>query len=315
MLDKQELYRKIWKLTLPMLLSRFMDSTITAADVIMTNYVGQTALSATSLASQYNSIAFMVFFGITVGATLLGSQYWGKKDLKAVERVQGIALRYTMAFGLLFMILYLAFPAPLMKIFTTDSDLIDQGVRYLRILAPGVFCWSISSVYISSLETIERVRTGTVIRVVTLIFDTGMTAVFIFGLFGMPELGVTGVALATSSSHILQLIMCLIVSATSHDIKLNFRNILIPDKDLNSDFIRTVVPAAANDISWGLAFTMYSVIFGHLGSDTVAANSVVSTVRGFAQVFCFSLSGSTLLIIGQYLGRARSMRQRKPAVI
>lgn len=101
-------------------------------------------------------------------------------------------------------------------------------------------------------------------------------ACFIFGFFGFPKLGATGVAIATAMSRVIELIGCVIVSIMSKDIKLDLRYMFIRNKLLFSDFVKLSLPALGNDLSWGVAFSMYSVILGHLGSDAVAATRSLS---------------------------------------
>ena len=118
----------------------------------------------------------------------------------------------------------------------------------------------------------------------------------------MPKLGIMGVGIATSISRVVQLVMCLVVSAKSKDVKLDFSQMFAKNKLLQQDFFRMAVPAMLNDVIWGTAFSMYSVIMGHMGSDMVAANSIVSVTRNFGSVVCFALGSASGIILGQMLG-------------
>ena len=110
-------------------------------------------------------------------------------------------------------------------------------------------------------------------------------------------------ALATSISRLGSLLLCLIVSAHSKDIKLNPRCLFLRNKLLFRDFLKMAMPALLNDVSWSLAFSMYSVIIGQfLGSDMVAANSFVSQVRNLATVLCFSVASGGSILLGHLIG-------------
>ena len=78
-------YSKIFKLVLPIIIQNLLSAAVSSADVVMLNYVGQSSISAVSLASQYVSILFMVFYGLGTGATILCAQYYGKGDLQAIQ--------------------------------------------------------------------------------------------------------------------------------------------------------------------------------------------------------------------------------------
>ena len=130
-----------------------------------------------------------------------------------------------------------------------------------------------------------------------------LNAMFIFGLFGAPKLGVTGVAIATASSRLIQLVACVIVSLLSKDVKLNPAYMFIRSKTLLNDFIHLSLPALGNDLSWSVAFSMYSVILGHLGTEAVAANSLVTVVRNVGSVFCFAIASAGTILLGRVMGQ------------
>ena len=299
------LYKKIFVITLPIVIQNLLNAAVNSADVLMLNYVGQDSLSAASLATQYGSIVFMIYFGIGTGVTMLSAQYWGKKDTNAIEKVEGIALRFSIGVGILFTLLSLCIPDLMMKVFTNDKELITLGVVYLRMAAVSFLFWSIAEIYLSVLRSIGRVSISTFIDAVALFSNIILNAVFIFGLFGLPKMGIMGVALATSISRAIQLLVCVFVSMKEENVKLRIKPIFESHPGLFKDFLTMSLPAVGNDIAWGVGFTMYSVILGHLGSDVVAANSIVSVVRNLGSVLCFGIGSASGIIIGQILGQNR----------
>lgn len=294
--------KRIWKLVLPIVIQNLLSATISSTDVVMLNYVGQSSISAVSLASQITSILFMFYFGLGTGATMLCAQYYGKGDMHAIEVVEGISLRFSIAVSTIMAALALCIPQYLMKIYTNDPELIRIGASYLRIVSISYLCWGVIEIYLSILRSIGRVTISTALNMVAFFVNIFLNAVFIFGLFGAPKLGAAGVALATSTSRIIQLIGCMIVSARSKDIKLDLRFMFIKNKILFKDFVKLSLPALGNDVIWGLAFSMYSVIIGHLGSDAVAANSFVVVARNFGTILCFGVANAGGILIGQVLG-------------
>lgn len=308
---KKDLYRKIFVITLPIVIQNLLDAAVNSADVLMLNYVGQTAISASSLATQYASIAYMLYYGMAAGLTMLAAQYWGKRDITSIEKIQGIALRYAILISTIIALGCIFAPRALMLVFTSDAELIEIGAQYLKIVGPGLICWSISTVYMAALRSVERVAIVTAIEASALILNVFLNAVFIFGLMGLPKLGVAGVALATTISRVAQLVICFVVSAVSPDVKLRFRYIFKKNAVLQKDFMTMAVPAIGNDVIWGLAFSMYSVIYGHLGSDVVAANSIVSVVRNLGCVFCYAIGSATGIVLGPILGKGEVERAKK----
>lgn len=304
-LKNDEFYSQIWKLVLPILIQNLLSAAVSSADVVMLNEVGQDAISAVSLASQFAGILFSVYYGLGTGVTMLCAQYFGKKDMKAIDVVHGIALRFSMVISIAFALCAVLLPHTMMKIYTNDPVLIELGASYLRIVSISYFCWGIIEVYLSVLRSVGRVTVCTVLNTVAFSLNICLNAVFIFGLFGAPKLGVVGVAIATSVSRVIELIGCFLVSAKSEHVKLKLSYMFIKNKILFKDFVRLSLPALGNDVIWGVAFSMYAVIIGHMGSDAVAANAFVIVVRNLGTIFCFGVASAGSVLLGKIIGENR----------
>ena len=296
-------YPKILKLVIPIVIQNLLSAAVNSADVVMLNYVGQSSISAVSLASNYANVLFMVYYGLGTGASMLCAQYWGKKDLQPIRIVEGIALRFSILITLVFSSFALFAPRLMMQLFTKDTELITIGAGYLRVMSVTYLCWCIIEIYLSILRSIGHVTVSMCLNVLAFVLNIFLNAVFIFGLFGAPKLGATGVAMATALSRIIELIGCIIVSLCSHDIRLNPAYMFLRNKLLVKDFIHLALPALLNDISWSVAFSMYSVILGHLGTDAVAANSLVIVVRNFGTVLCFGTASAGGILLGNVMGQ------------
>ena len=298
----REFYRKVYHLVTPIVIQNLLSAAVGSADVIMLNYVGQSAISAVSLATQYTTILFMFFYGLGTGATMLSAQYFGKGEYEPIRIIQGFALRISIIVSALFALAALLIPEQMMMIYTNDTELIQLGVTYLRYMSVTYLCWGILEIYLSVLRSIGEVKISMMLNVIAFSLNIILNAVFIFGLFGAPKMGVAGVALATMLSRIVELIGCFVVSVRQKEIKLKFRYMFKKNKLLMQDFIRLSLPALGNDIIWGLAFSMYSVIMGHLGSDVVAANSLVTVVRNFSSTICFGIGSGGTILLGNIIG-------------
>lgn len=303
--EQKGFYRALFALVIPITIQNFLNSAVNFADVFMLGFVGQSALSAISLANQYQFILHGVFFGINSGIIMLCSQYWGKKDLRSIQAVMGIALKIAMTITAIVAVCAIAFPRQLMLVYTNDLELVGIGVTYLRIIGLSYFIMSISQVYESTLRSVERAKTSTVITSIALLLNVFLNAVFIFGLFGMPKLGVLGVAVATLIARIVEFILCMADLLAGKIFKPDIKLIFGSHKLLFKDFLKYSLPAVANDIIWTLAFTTYSVILGHMGSDIVAANAVNTNVRDLCTILCFGMSGGGAVLLGKTIGEHR----------
>lgn len=303
--EKTAFYKRAFAITLPIALQNFMDAAVGSADILMLSFVGQTALAASSLAGQVMFVFQMLLYGVSSGASVLAAQYWGKKDTRTVERVMGLSLRVTLLIGAAFTLAAALVPQILMRIFTNDSDVIAQGIRYLRFVSPAYILGGFASVYLSVMRSVERVKMSALVHCSAVVMNVVLNACFIFGFGPFPKLGIAGVALATSITRLCEVLICLCDSRANLVIHLHIRDLFGKSGTLLRDFFRFAVPAAANDIIWGLAFSVYSVILGHLSSDIVAANSVASVVRNLGTVVCFGTASAAAIILGKAMGDNR----------
>lgn len=302
-MKKDDFYRRMFQLTIPIIIQNLLSAAVNSADVIMLNYVGQSAISAVSLASNYSNVLFMVYYGLGTGASLLCAQYYGKGNLEAIHAVEGITLRFSMAISGLVALAAFFMPRNMMLLFTSDPELITIGASYLRIMGITYLCWGITEVYLAILRSVSRVTVSMVLNMLAFVLNIILNATFIFGLFGMPKLGTVGVAIATAVSRLVELLACVVVSAFSKNVKLHPKYLFVHSKMLTKDFMRLSLPALGNDVSWSVAFSMYSVILGHLGTDAVAANSLVTVVRNIGTVFCFAIASAGGILLGNIMGK------------
>ena len=300
--EAKSFYKDLRNVVQPMAIQNLISSAVNSADVIMLGYIGQTAIAASSLAGNVAFILFMISTGLSSGLVMLGAQYWGKKDTESIKTLLGIGLRICCSVEILVALVAAFYPRILMLIFTKDPALIAEGCRYLRAASFSYVCLSFSQMYQAGFKSIERVKIVTITSTTSLFLNIGLNAVFIFGLLGMPKLGITGVGIATSIARFIEMLICFIYAGRQKDVHFSISCIFRRNKLLTRDFIRFSLPAVGNELVWGAAFAMYSVIMGHLGEDIVAANSVVNTVRQLGSVLCFGMAYGGAIVVGKSMG-------------
>lgn len=303
--EKRAFYRNALAIMLPIALQNLMDTAVNSADVIMLSYVSQEALSASSLAGQVAFIMSNLIYGLSSASAVMAAQYWGKGDKTAVERVLGMALRLALAVSVVFAAAAALFPAQIMGFFTPDPALIAEGVTYLRAVSASYVLGAFAQIYLSVMRSVERVMMTAFVHGGAVLMNMVLNACFIFGIGPFPELGILGVALATSITRAVEALVCVIDGLTCRRIRLRVKYLLARGGQLMRDFVKLAVPAAGNDIVWGLAFSVYSVILGHLSSDIVAANSVATVLRNLGTVMCFGTANAAGIVLGKTLGENR----------
>ncbi len=292
----------ITALVVPIILQNLVNTAVNAADIIMLGYVSQTALSASALANQPFNISGFIFYGVSSGMAIMATQYWGQRDCRTIERVLGIALRVAIGIALVFFTACFFFPRQVMSLYTRETDVIEAGVVYMRIVSVTTLFAAVTQMYLNVQRCIERVKLTSMVMTSSLLINVALNACFIFGLGPFPKLGLVGVAVATCVARFFELCCCVVDSARNKLVRIRVRTIFERNRLLFKDFAKYSLPALMNDVVASVGFSMYSVIMGRLGSDVVAANAVAAMARQFGGVFANGISHGCAIIIGKTLG-------------
>lgn len=297
-----ELAQQMLHLVVPIAIQQFMLALVSATDALMLGFVDQTSLSAVSLAGQVQFVLNLFVAGIAAGCGIMIAQYWGKRDTASIEKVMPVALYTNLLSGGIFTVLALIIPGGLMRIFTNDPLLIANGASYLRAVALSyVFC-GISQIYLILLKNTGHAALSSKISSSAVIINIVLNAILIFGLFGMPRLGIVGAAYATVTARLVELVWAYFAVRHAHHVAIHWSGILHTSKVLTKDFWYYTTPALGAALVWGIAFVLYSVILGHMGSDAVAANSIASIVKSMVQCVIRGVSAGAGILVGNLLG-------------
>lgn len=303
-------YSKLIHLTLPMALQNLMLASVAAADAFMLGRLDQNAMAAVSQASQ---VQFLQNLFMTVGAgagAILGAQYWGKGDKRTVGNVFCIMLRLCGGVSLMTFLACALIPGALMRILTNDAQLIALGTGYLRLAAWSYLCTGISHCYLSIMKVSDHAASSAIISSTAVVLNIALNAVFIFGLLGVPAMGIMGAALATLISRVVELLMAVLLSLKKDYIAPPLRGLLRMIGALEKDYWRVCLPLLGGALLWGVGFSSYTAIMGHLGADAAAANSIVAVLRDLICCFCSGVGSAAAIMVGNELGAGRLEKGR-----
>ena len=303
-MDERKLfYKNVIMLMLPIALQNLINVGISSIDVIMLGRVGEDVLSGASLGSQINFIMSLFLFGLMSGSSVLIAQYWGKKDSEPIKTVFGIAMKVSAAIGIVFFAVTMAIPGTLMRIFTNDLQVLGYGVEYLRIV-----CWSylmipLTMTYLNTMRSMEEVIVATVAYLASMVTNIIVNAFLIFGIAGLPKLGIRGAAIGTVVARAAELIIVIVHNCVKNKtLPFRFSYLTRKNRLLWKDFLSYSVPVMANELIWGAGVSAISAVLGHMGSSVVAANSVAQVVRQLAMVVGFGISSTTAIMLGKTIG-------------
>ncbi|MGB4998516.1 MAG: MATE family efflux transporter, partial [Blautia wexlerae] len=300
---KRSLRKEIVRLALPIALQQFMTALVGACDAIMLGKLSQDAMSAVSLATQVTFVFNLFMFAFMAGENMFVAQYYGKGDYTGISQVFSLVTKICGCIAVVFLAGTLFFPEQLMRILTNEETLIVLGSEYLRVIGISYVFSGIAQTFLAIMKNCGAVNMSTLINGVMVILNIALNAVFIFGLSGFPKMGIKGAALATVLATVVQFLWSVgYVLCRIRAVKFSLRSC---EKKLFGRFWQKTVPLLINNLAWGIGFSMYSVIMGHLGTDAVAANGIANISKNLVVCFCLGLGNAGSIIVGNRLGADR----------
>ena len=309
---KRSLRKEIVRLALPIALQQFMTALVGACDAIMLGKLSQDAMSAVSLATQVTFVFNLFMFAFMAGENMFVAQYYGKGDYTGISQVFSLVTKICGCIAVVFLAGTLFFPEQLMRILTNEETLIVLGSEYLRVIGISYVFSGIAQIFLAIMKNCGAVNMSTLINGVMVILNIALNAVFIFGLSGFPKMGIKGAALATVLATVVQFLWSVgYVLCRIRAVKFSLRSC---EKKLFGRFWQKTVPLLINNLAWGIGFSMYSVIMGHLGTDAVAANGIANISKNLVVCFCLGLGNAGSIIVGNRLGADRLQEAKEAGV-
>ena len=301
-IDRTEFYGKLKKLTLPIAFQSLMLSAVAAGDALMLGRVAQDQMTAVSLATQIQFVQNMFIMSVTAAGAILGAQYGGKGDRITLQKLFSLMLRWSGMISLLFFAACEIVPEVLMHLFSHDDAIIAIGSGYLRIAGFSYLMTGISQCYLTTMKVTDHVGPCAWISSSAVMLNILLNAVFIFGLLGMPKMEARGAALATTLARAIELALCVTLSAGKDYIRPAWNRLFERQKQLTADFLKQCLPLLGGGLLWGVGFTSYTAIIGHMGTDAAAANAVAAVVRDLICCVCNGVGSAAGIMVGNELG-------------
>ncbi|MBI4928395.1 MAG: MATE family efflux transporter [Anaerolineae bacterium] len=295
--------RGLSTIAVPIIIQQAITSVLNAVDVLMLGQLGEIPVAAVALANQIGFLMFFVLFGVGSGASVFSAQYWGKKDITNIRKALGIALTMSIISSAAFSILAVGFPQAALRIYTNDAAVIEEGSRYLRLvglsyLLPAI-TFSFSMVHRSTGQVRLPTTTGTLAIIIKSVLSYGL----IFGHFGLPQLGIVGAGYATIAARLVECAVMLIITYTKHlPAAASPKEMFSFDRRFLYAFLLVSMPVAVNETLWALGVSSYNAIYARIGTESVAAYNIASTIEGIAFVVFIGLMDACAIMVGNKIG-------------
>lgn len=307
-------YRLLFSIALPIAVQNLITFMVSMVDTLMVGALGEIQLSAVSIANNLFFVLTILMFGLAGGSNIMISQYWGKRNVKTIHKILAIMYRVCLLITGIFIFIALFLPKYFMGIFTTDKAVIDFGASYLRIVCIGYLFYSITNCTIMMLRSVKTVSISIIVYTASLVVNSILNWILIFGNLGAPELGIRGAAIATVCARITEFSIVLVfMFIYERKIGLKLEHLLKLDKEILKDYVGLCTPVLCNELLWAIGASMISVIVGRMGTEVVAANSINGVAHQFVTVFIFGMSNATAVIIGNTIGEGKKEKAKEYA--
>jgi len=302
-------WRVTLRLALPIAFQNMLSSSFSLVDTLMVSMLGDISLAAAGMAGQWSWLLNIFLFGVSSGAAIFISQYFGVDDRKGIHRTSGIAVFSGLILGAIFMLAAVICPVVVMRIFGDEENVIAEGVAYLRIAGFSYFAVVISSVWSTILRSTAQVKLPMYVSLITTVENAVLNYLFIFGGFGIPAMGIRGAALATVFSSWTGAILLLGLSMRPGNILYaSLRELFSFTKESLALFYRKALPVMANESMWGLGTFCYNAIFGALGYENYEAVTILRTFENIAFSFFVGLCSACCVMVGKSVGAGKIER-------
>ncbi|MDR1971380.1 MAG: MATE family efflux transporter [Treponema sp.] len=305
-------YKTILRLALPIGLQNLVGFTVNFADNIMVGRLGDLSIAGVFIGNQIHSMVMFITSGVGTTLVILATQYWGKKDIKSIRSLTGIAIWASLGAGALFTFVTAAFPGFIAGLLSNKDDVIHASVPYLRLIGLSFVFFTLSQVLVASQRSVEKVRFGMNIALVTLAFNVGLNYCLIFGKLGFPALGIMGAGLATLISRILEcLIAGFYVFGIDKRIALRFSDLGKLDRFLGFSLLKYGAPVVAGDIVWAANSFAYTAIVGRFTADIIASFNIAGMMNTLAFIWMSGLAAALGIMTGKLVGAGAPVAEIK----
>ncbi len=304
-INKRAFYRKLITLALPIALQSLMLALVAACDALMLGKVEQNEMTAVSLATQVQFVQNMFVFAVTGAGAVLGAQYWGKRDREKMQEIFDLMLVLSGMISLIFFLACEFIPVGLMHIFSKDKVIIEIGAKYLQIAGWSYLITGISQCYLTMMKITDRVIASAVASSAAVVLNIVFNYIFIFGKLGLPAMNSRGAAIATMIARVIEMLLSLGFTLGKEHIRPALGKLFKIDKQLVQSFAKQLLPLMGGSLLWGVGFTSYTAIIGHMNSDAAAANSIASVVRDLICCICNGIGSAAGIMVGNEMGAGR----------
>lgn len=298
-----DFYKLLITISIPIVIQNLISSSLNLVDNVMIGQLGETYIAATGLANQIYFIMTLILFGGNSGISIYIAQYWGKKETDKIKSVLSIGLIFALFVSTIFFIIGFVFPTQTLALMSKDTAVVSLGASYMRIVSLSYIITAISFAFGFSSRSVGHPKLPMTAAVVSLMINTVLNYILIFGKFGFPVMGIEGAAIATLIARVVEFIIIIGgIYKTIPVLAVSFKNFFTISSDLVKKVGKTAFPVILNEGFWSLGMTAYALVYARIGTEAVAAVMITNTVNNLFMVVGFGLGNASSVMLGNTLG-------------
>lgn len=303
MIKDKQFYRQFFSMVIVLVLQNVVTLSVNLADNIMLGAYSEISLSGVAAVNQIQFVYQQLLMAAGEGIVILGTQYFGQGKLKPIRSVASIAMHFALILSVILFAVVSLFPRQMVGLFVTDTAIIEEGVRYLKIIRFTYLFFAITQLLLAALRSVGTVRIALALSGWSLVVNCAINYTLIYGHFGAPRLGVRGAAIGTLTARITELLILIVfICLKEKTLHLRFRDYLKTDALLRGDYFRVMLPVFTVSGLWGLNNAVQNAILGHMTARAIAANSVASTQFMLVKSIAVGTASAAGFFIGKTIG-------------
>lgn len=295
----------LFAITWPIFIEVALQALMKFSDVFMLSFVSDEAVAAIGVVNQIMMFTFVLFNFTAMGAGVVVAQFMGAKKPKDVSGTIANAIVINFLFGLFMSAVIVIFRHPFLALFNLDESLYAYANVYMLIVGSTLFTQAMVLTMFSVLQAQGFTKDVMFVSIGMNILNIIGNYLFIFGSFGVPQLGVTGVAIATAAARTLGMIIMFFILYRRLEVKIKWESYLRLKLDYVKKIMKIGVPSAGEHLSYNLSQIVITVFITLLGATALATKVYTQNLLMFLAVFSMAMSKGMQIYIGQLVGAGR----------
>lgn len=303
MVKEKEFYKQFLRICIVIVMQNVLTLSVNLADNVMLGNYSEVALSGATAVNQIQFVYQQLILAVGDTLVIIGSQYWGKGETKTIKKIASIAMVSGFVIIAAFFISATAMPELLMRLFTEDVAIIQEGMSYLAIIRYTYVLLGIVLILVATLRSVEVVKIAFVLSLSTLIINCSINWVLIYGRYGFPELGIQGAAIGTLTARIVELIILVsYITFKEKRLELRIHDFFQFDREICKSYVKLLGPMLFAASLWGVNTATQTAILGHMSSNAIVANSVSANLFLLIKTGAVGAAATTTIVIGKTIG-------------